>query len=86
MTVHVGEPIARREDRRFLTGAGRYVDDVHLEGMLHASLFRSSWPHARIRSVDTAAAAAVPGVVGAGAGVRVGAWVPPGPLGALELR
>ena len=64
MTVHVGEPIARREDRRFLTGAGRYVDDVHLEGMLHASLFRSSWPHARIRSVDTAAAAAVPGVVG----------------------
>ena len=64
MTVHVGEPIARREDQRFLTGAGRYVDDVHLEGMLHASLFRSSWPHGRIRSVDTAAAAAVPGVVG----------------------
>ena len=64
MTVHVGEPIARREDRRFLTGAGRYVDDVHLEGVLHASLFRSSWPHARIRSVDTAVAAAVPGVIG----------------------
>jgi carbon-monoxide dehydrogenase large subunit len=64
MTAHVGEPIARREDVRLLTGAGHYVDDVHIEGMLHASLFRSSWPHARVRSVDIAAAAAVPGVVG----------------------
>ena len=64
MTVHVGEPIARREDMRLLTGAGRYVDDVHLDGMLHAALFRSSWPHGRIRSIDTAAAAAVPGVIG----------------------
>jgi carbon-monoxide dehydrogenase large subunit len=64
MTAHVGEPIARREDLRLLTGAGRYVDDVHLEGMLHASLYRSAWPHARIRHVNTAAAAAEPGVVG----------------------
>jgi carbon-monoxide dehydrogenase large subunit len=64
MTVHIGEPIARREDLRLLTGAGRYVDDVHLDGMLHASLYRSAWPHARIRSVDISAAAAVPGVVG----------------------
>src|SRR5207253_5608908 len=45
-------------------GAGRYVDDVHLEGMLHAAVYRSSWPHGRIRSIDSDAAAAVPGVVG----------------------
>ena len=49
---------------RLLTGAGRYVDDVHLDGMLHAAVFRSSWPHGRIRSVDIAAAAAMPGVIG----------------------
>ena len=64
MTAHIGEPIARREDMRLLTGAGRYVDDVHLDGMLHAALFRSAWPHGRIRSIDVTAAAAVPGVVG----------------------
>lgn len=64
MTVHVGEAIARREDFRFLTGAGHYIDDVHLDGMLHASLYRSAWPHARILSVEISAAAAVPGVVG----------------------
>lgn len=64
MTAHIGEPIARREDLRLLTGRGRYVDDVHLEGMLHAAMFRSSWPHGRIRSLDLAAALAVPGVVG----------------------
>ena len=63
MTVHIGEPISRREDARLLTGTGRYVDDVHLEGMLHAAVFRSSWPHGRIRSIDTAAAEAVPGVL-----------------------
>jgi len=64
MTVHVGEPIPRREDARLLKGQGRYVDDVHLEGMLHAALFRSAWPHGRIRGLDVAAAAALPGVAG----------------------
>jgi carbon-monoxide dehydrogenase large subunit len=64
MTVNIGEPILRCEDVRLLTGVGRYVDDVHLEGMLHAAVFRSSWPHGRIRTVDIAGAAAMPGVVG----------------------
>jgi carbon-monoxide dehydrogenase large subunit len=64
MTVHIGESIARREDIRLLSGAGRYVDDVHLDGMIHAALFRSAWPHGRIRSINVTAAAAVPGVVG----------------------
>jgi carbon-monoxide dehydrogenase large subunit len=64
MTADIGEPIVRREDLRLLSGRGRYVDDVHLDGMLHASIFRSAWPHGRIRSIDVDAAMAVPGVVG----------------------
>ena len=60
----IGEPIIRQEDARFLRGQGRFVDDVHVAGMLHAALFRSSWPHGRIRKIDIAAAAALPGVVG----------------------
>jgi carbon-monoxide dehydrogenase large subunit len=64
MTMHVGQPLPRREDVRLLSGRGRYVDDLHLPGMLHASVFRSAWPHGRILAIDVAAAAAVPGVVG----------------------
>ena len=64
MTVHVGQPLPRREDARLLSGRGSYVDDVHLDGMLHASVFRSSRPHGRILSIDVAAASAVPGVIG----------------------
>ncbi len=61
---HIGEPIARLEDRRLLTGRGRYADDIHIEGMLHAALFRSSRAHGRIRQIDVAQAAALPGVAG----------------------
>ena len=60
----IGEPIIRQEDARFLRGQGRFVDDVHVEGMLHAAIFRSSWPHGRIGKIDVAAAAALTGVVG----------------------
>jgi carbon-monoxide dehydrogenase large subunit len=65
MNHYVGLPVARQEDFRFLTGDGRYVDDIHVDGMLHAALYRSSWPHGRIRQIDIARAAALPGVVGA---------------------
>jgi carbon-monoxide dehydrogenase large subunit len=64
MTVYVGEPIARREDVRLLQGRGRYVDDIHLDGMLHAAVFRSAHPHGRVRGIDTAAAATLAGVIG----------------------
>src|SRR5215204_4703447 len=59
----VGHSVRRREDERFVQGAGRYVDDIVLPGMLHLALLRSPVPHARIVSIDTAAAAAVEGVV-----------------------
>jgi carbon-monoxide dehydrogenase large subunit len=59
----VGQPVARNEDFRLLTGRGRYVDDVHVAGLLHAAVFRSSRPHGRVVSVDISRAAALQGVV-----------------------
>jgi aerobic carbon-monoxide dehydrogenase large subunit len=59
----VGARILRREDPRFLTGAGTYVDDIDLPGVLHVAFVRSSEPHALVREVDAAAATDVPGVV-----------------------
>ncbi|MGO9631913.1 MAG: xanthine dehydrogenase family protein molybdopterin-binding subunit [Xanthobacteraceae bacterium] len=59
----IGKSIKRVEDPRLLTGQGRYIDDIDLPKMLHAAVLRSSRPHARIKSIDTAAASALPGVV-----------------------
>ena len=52
----------RREDRRLLTGAGRYTSDVSLPDQLHAAFIRADRAHATIRAIDTAAARAAPGV------------------------
>ena len=51
-----GKSIKRREDPRFITGRGQYVDDVKLPGMTHAAFVRSPHAHARIRKIDTSAA------------------------------
>jgi carbon-monoxide dehydrogenase large subunit len=58
----IGRPIARIEDAALLTGAGRFVDDVPVPGALEVAFVRSSFAHARITSVDVAAARAAPGV------------------------
>lgn len=58
----VGQRVARREDPRFLTGRGQYVDDISLRGTLHASFARSDIARGRIVSIDTSAAAGMPGV------------------------
>ncbi|MSW82557.1 MAG: carbon monoxide dehydrogenase, partial [Actinobacteria bacterium] len=63
-----GNPIGfgsmkRVEDQRFVRGQGNYVDDVNLPGMLHSAILRSPWAHARIKSIDTSAALALPGVI-----------------------
>lgn len=60
---HFGARTQRLEDPRLLTGRGRFVDDLHLPGMLHAAFLRSPFAHARIRGLDTSAALALPGVV-----------------------
>ncbi|MBI3434866.1 MAG: xanthine dehydrogenase family protein [Proteobacteria bacterium] len=59
----IGAPIRRVEDAKFLRGAGRFVADITLPGELHCVLARSPHAHARLRAIDTAPAAALPGVV-----------------------
>jgi CO/xanthine dehydrogenase Mo-binding subunit len=63
MTSPIGLSLLRKEDERLLRGRGRYVDDLHLPGLLHAALVRSPHAHARIERVDARAALATPGVV-----------------------
>ncbi len=58
----VGQSIRRLEDPKFLLGKGGYIDDMRVRGMLHAALVRSPHAHARITSIDTSAAKALPGV------------------------
>ena len=58
----IGEPVARREDARLLTGRARFIDDIRLPDMLHAAVLRSPHAKARFTRVDAAAALAMPGV------------------------
>jgi len=60
----VGARIQRKEDYRFLTGAGTYTDDVALPGQTYAAFVRSPHAHARLRKVDIEKARKAPGVVG----------------------
>ncbi|HEV2687982.1 MAG TPA: xanthine dehydrogenase family protein molybdopterin-binding subunit [Bryobacteraceae bacterium] len=59
----VGKRIRRREDPRLITGTAVYVDDIQMPGMHHACIVRSPHGAAKIKSIDTKAAAALPGVV-----------------------
>src|SRR4029077_16396210 len=76
----IGESIKRKEDGRFLRGKGNYVDDHVLPGMLHMSILRSPHAHARIKSIDTSAAGAKPGVIAVVTGELMAqhklAWMP----------
>ena len=72
----LGAPVKRVEDPRFITGKGRYLDDIHLQGMTHMAILRSPYAHANIRSIDTSKAKAMPGVLA----VFVGADIPWNPL------
>jgi len=62
-TSYLGKPLRRREDARLLRGAGRYVDDIQLPGMAWCVFVRSPHAHAAIRSINTQAAAQIPGVL-----------------------
>ncbi|MEM8907882.1 MAG: xanthine dehydrogenase family protein molybdopterin-binding subunit, partial [Bacteroidota bacterium] len=59
----IGKSVKRVEDKRFLTGKGHYTDDIVLPGMVYAYIVRSPFAHAKINSVDTAAAQGMEGVV-----------------------
>ena len=58
----IGASVVRKEDRRFTTGKGRYVDDIKVQGMTHAHFIRSPHAHAKVKSIESAAALNMPGV------------------------
>lgn len=58
----IGDSVLRKEDRKFVTGEGRYTDDLKLPGMLHAVFVRSPFGHAKLNLIDASAALAMPGV------------------------
>ena len=59
----MGHSVLRKEDPRFIRGKGNYVDDLKLPGMLHLDIVRSPMAHARIKSIDSEKALAIPGVL-----------------------
>ena len=63
-TNGIGSSVKRKEDLRFITGSGRYTDDIHVPHKAQACFLRSPHAHAKIDSIDTSAAAAMPGVLG----------------------
>jgi carbon-monoxide dehydrogenase large subunit len=76
----LGHSVKRKEDDRFIRGRGNYIDDVKLPNMLHMAILRSPMAHAKINSIDTSRAAALPGVVAVVTGELMGqhnlAWMP----------
>ncbi len=60
----VGQPVRRKEDRRLLTGRGRFSDDFNIDGQAYAVMVRSPYPHALIKGFDIEAARAAPGILG----------------------
>ncbi|RTM11025.1 MAG: xanthine dehydrogenase family protein molybdopterin-binding subunit [Bradyrhizobiaceae bacterium] len=59
----IGARVVRKEDKRFITGKGRYVDDIKLTGMTHAHFIRSPHAHAKVKKIDSSAALKMPGVI-----------------------
>jgi len=59
----IGASVVRKEDKRFITGKGRYVDDVKLVGMSYAHFVRSPHAHAKVKSIDSSEAMKTPGVI-----------------------
>jgi aerobic carbon-monoxide dehydrogenase large subunit len=93
----IGQPVPRLEDPRFITGRGRFVDDIDMALQCYGVLVMSPHAHARIKTIDTAAAKAAPGVlavlIGADAEAdKIGSLVPVvpedmgGPKGYRTLR
>ena len=79
----IGAPVRRKEDYRFLTGKGRYLDDINLAGQSYAYFVRSPHAHAKF-TIDTAKAGKAPGVIAvfggadivkAGLGTLICGWV-----------
>jgi len=63
MSAGIGATVRRKEDLRLITGRGTYSDDFNFPGQVYAAMVRSPHAHARIRSIETAEARAMPGVL-----------------------
>ncbi|MGH6716449.1 MAG: xanthine dehydrogenase family protein molybdopterin-binding subunit, partial [Bradyrhizobium sp.] len=59
----IGASVVRKEDKRFISGKGRYVDDIKLMGMTFAHFIRSPHAHAKVKGIDNSAAMKMPGVL-----------------------
>jgi len=90
----VGQALRRVEDQRFLTGTGRYTDDISVPGQAYLYVLRSPYPHANITAVDVSAAKGAPGVIGVLTSADLDALnvggipaegIPPGPNGKSPL-
>ncbi len=88
---YIGAAIKRKEDPRFITGRGTYVDDLTLPGTVYAAMVRSPYPHARIKSINADRARAMPGVLAVytGRDIQINplplAWPLPGQKGSPRL-
>src|SRR5262244_4412708 len=69
----IGAAVRRKEDQRFVTGKGHYTDDVNRPGQSHAYFLRSPHAHAKIKKIDKAAAAGMPGVLAVLTGAELAA-------------
>ena len=69
----IGAAVRRKEDQRFITGKGHYTDDVNRPGQCQAYFLRSPHAHAKIRSIDSKAAVAMPGVLAVLTGTELAA-------------
>ena len=76
----IGHSVRRVEDDRFIRGAGNYIDDINLPGMLHMAILRSPYAHANLTSIDASRAQALPGVIAVVTGELMAqhnlAWMP----------
>jgi carbon-monoxide dehydrogenase large subunit len=76
-TKVIGAALLRKEDYRFITGQGRYLDDIVFPGCLHAHFVRSPHAHARIAAIDCAAACSAEGVIAVVTGRELAEWTRP---------
>ena len=58
----IGKAVKRKEDKRFITGKGKYTDDVRMENQAYAAFVRSPYAHANVKGIDKSAAESMPGV------------------------
>jgi aerobic carbon-monoxide dehydrogenase large subunit len=76
----IGHSVRRVEDDRFIRGAGNYIDDINLPGMLYMSILRSPYAHAKLNGIDASKAQALPGVIAVVTGELMAqhnlAWMP----------